>query len=44
MKMITLPKLRDALAEDDGEHVVKVPADIAERARVPIERMVSIAA
>jgi quinolinate synthase len=44
MKMITLPKLRDALAEEDGEHVVKVPAEIAERARVPIERMVSIAA
>src|ERR671916_662851 len=38
MKMITLPKLRDALAEDGGEHVVKVPPEIAERARVPIER------
>ena len=40
MKMITLPKLRDALAE--GVHEVKVPAEIAVRARVPIERMVSI--
>jgi quinolinate synthase len=41
MKMITLPKLRDALRA--GQPVVKVPADIAERARVPIERMVAIA-
>jgi quinolinate synthase len=40
MKMITLPKLRDALR--DGVHEVKVPADIAARARVPIERMVAI--
>jgi quinolinate synthase len=40
MKMITLPKLRDALR--DGEHEVKVPAAVAERARVPIERMVAI--
>jgi quinolinate synthase len=40
MKMITLPKLRDALR--DLVHEVKVPADIAERARVPIERMVAI--
>jgi quinolinate synthase len=40
MKMITLPKLRDALR--DGGPVVKVPEAIAERARVPIERMVSI--
>jgi quinolinate synthase len=40
MKMITLPKLRDALR--DGVHEVRVPADIAERARVPIERMVAI--
>jgi quinolinate synthase len=40
MKMITLPKLRDALR--DGVHEVKVPAAVAERARVPIERMVSI--
>jgi quinolinate synthase len=40
MKMITLPKLRDALR--DGVHEVKVPDAIAERARVPIERMVAI--
>jgi len=43
MKMITLPKLRDALGEEGEEHVVKVPAEVGERARVPIERMVSIA-
>jgi quinolinate synthase len=40
MKMITLPKLRDALR--DMQHEVRVPADIAERARVPIDRMVAI--
>jgi quinolinate synthase len=40
MKMITLPKLRDALR--DGVHEVKVPTEIADRARVPIERMVAI--
>jgi quinolinate synthase len=40
MKMITLPKLRDALRE--GVHEVKVAPDIAARARVPIERMVAI--
>jgi quinolinate synthase len=40
MKMITLPKLRDALR--DGVHEVKVPAAVAERARVPIARMVAI--
>jgi quinolinate synthase len=40
MKMITLPKLRDALR--DGGPVVKVDEAIAERARVPIERMVAI--
>ena len=40
MKMITLPKLRDALRE--GGPVVKVPDAIAERARIPIERMVGI--
>lgn len=40
MKMITLPKLRDSLR--DGLHEVKVPEDVAERARVPIERMVAI--
>jgi quinolinate synthase len=40
MKMITLPKLRDALR--DGKPVVKVPDEIARRARLPIERMVAI--
>ncbi len=40
MKMITLPKLRDALR--DMKHEVRVPADIAERARVPIDRMVAL--
>jgi quinolinate synthase len=40
MKMITLPKLRDALR--DGVHEVKVPAEVAVRARRPIERMVAI--
>ena len=40
MKMITLPKLRDSLREMKFE--VKVPADLAERAKVPIERMVAI--
>jgi quinolinate synthase len=40
MKMITLPKLRDSLR--DSQHEVKVPSEVAERARVPIERMVAI--
>ncbi|MBV9944951.1 MAG: quinolinate synthase NadA [Solirubrobacterales bacterium] len=40
MKMITLPKLRDALR--DGVHEVKVPREVADRARTPIERMVAI--
>jgi quinolinate synthase len=40
MKMITLTKLRDSLR--DGVHEVKVPPPIADRARVPIERMVAI--
>jgi quinolinate synthase len=40
MKMITLPKLRDSLREDIYE--VKVAPEIAERARVPIERMVAL--
>ncbi|HKZ14597.1 MAG TPA: quinolinate synthase NadA [Solirubrobacterales bacterium] len=40
MKMITLPKLRDSLAEMKFE--VSVEAAIAERAKIPIERMVSI--
>jgi quinolinate synthase len=41
MKMITLPKLRNALRDD--VHEVKVAAEIADRARVPIQRMVAIA-
>ena len=40
MKMITLPKLRDCLRDMTGE--VKVPPEIAEKARIPIERMVAI--
>jgi quinolinate synthase len=40
MKMITLPKLRDALR--DLVHEVKVPAEVAKRARMPIERMIAI--
>jgi quinolinate synthase len=40
MKMITLSKLRDALREMKFE--VRVPEEIAERARVPIDRMVAI--
>jgi quinolinate synthase len=40
MKMITLPKLRDSLR--DVKFEVRVPPDLAERARVPIERMVAI--
>ncbi|HEX7298108.1 MAG TPA: quinolinate synthase NadA [Solirubrobacteraceae bacterium] len=40
MKMITLTKLRDGLR--DGVFEVKVPDAVAERARVPIERMVAI--
>jgi quinolinate synthase len=40
MKMITLPKLRDSLREMKFE--VKVPPELAERAKVPIERMVAI--
>ena len=40
MKMITLPKLRDTLRDMTGE--VRVAPDLAERARLPIERMVAI--
>lgn len=40
MKMITLEKVRDALAR--LETVISVPADVADRARVAIERMVAI--
>ena len=41
MKMITLPKLRDALIAL-AHLVVRVPPEIAARARLPIERMVAI--
>ena len=40
MKMITLPKLCDSLR--DVKHEVRVPEDVATRARVPIDRMVAI--
>jgi quinolinate synthase len=40
MKMITLTKLRDSL--HDGVYEVKVPTEIADRARIPIQRMVAI--
>ncbi len=40
MKMITLPKLRDALR--DMQFEVRVPPEIAARARVPIDRMVAL--
>jgi quinolinate synthase len=40
MKMITLPRLRDSLRDEVFE--VSVPPEIADRARVPIERMVAI--
>jgi quinolinate synthase len=40
MKMITLPKLRESLAE--MKFKVSVPAAVAERAKLPIERMVAI--
>jgi quinolinate synthase len=40
MKMITLPKLRNSLR--DVKYRVEVPDEVADRARVPIERMVAI--
>jgi quinolinate synthase len=40
MKMITLEKLRDALREMKYE--VRVAPEIAERARIPIDRMVAL--
>jgi quinolinate synthase len=40
MKMITLPKLRDALR--DMQFEVRVPQDIAVKARLPIDRMVAL--
>jgi quinolinate synthase len=41
MKQITLPKLRDSLR--DMRYEVRVPDELAERARLAIERMVEIA-
>jgi quinolinate synthase len=41
MKQITLPKLRDSLR--DLRHQVTVPDEVADRARLAIERMVEIA-
>jgi len=40
MKVTTLPKVRDALAH--LQHRITVPPDIADRARLAIERMVAI--
>jgi quinolinate synthase len=40
MKMITLPKLRDSLR--DGKYEVRVPEQMAARARLPIDRMIAI--
>ncbi|MBI5309833.1 MAG: quinolinate synthase NadA, partial [Actinobacteria bacterium] len=40
MKTITLRGLRDALRDD--KYHVEVAPEIAERARIPIERMISI--
>jgi quinolinate synthase len=42
MKMITLPKVRDALRDGGERYTVRVDPEIARRARVPIERMVAI--
>jgi quinolinate synthase len=42
MKMITLPKLSDALRDGGDAYTVDVDAETAARARVPIERMVAI--
>ena len=44
MKMITLPKVRDALRDGGADYTVQVDPELAERARVPIERMVAISA
>ena len=40
MKVTTLPKVRDAL--EYNQHQITVPADVAARARLAIERMVAI--
>jgi quinolinate synthase len=41
MKMITIDKLYDSLRE--GQFEVKVPEELVQRARLPIERMLSVA-
>jgi quinolinate synthase len=40
MKVTTLPKVRAALIH--GQHRITVPAEVADRARLAIERMVAI--
>ena len=40
MKLTTLPKLRDSLLL--GQHVIDVPVDVADRARLALERMIAI--
>jgi quinolinate synthase len=40
MKLTTLEKLRDSLAR--GQFEIDVPSDIADRARLPLERMIAI--
>jgi quinolinate synthase len=42
MKMITLPKLLGTLRGEGPDRTVSVAPEVAERARVPIERMVAI--
>jgi quinolinate synthase len=42
MKMITLPKVRDALRNGGERYTVRVDREVAERGRIPIERMVAI--
>jgi quinolinate synthase len=42
MKMITLRKLLDTLRGEGSDRTVSVAPEVAERARVPIERMVAI--
>jgi quinolinate synthase len=42
MKMITLPKLRDCLRDMRTDQRVTVDCEIAERALVPIERMIAV--
>ena len=41
MKLTTLEKVRDALR--DGVHQIEVPADVAAKARLALERMIAIA-